>query len=273
MDTNAYLERIGVARPRYADAAALRELHRAHLTAVPFENLSVHLGEPVSLVGQDLFEKIVLRRRGGFCYELNGAFAILLEELGYAVVRMAARVYAGEDLGPPFDHLALLVSTAQPVDSADTAQPVDTADSAGPWLVDVGFGRHSTYPLRFDDRAGQTDPGGQFTLVDRECGDVDVVCDGRPQYRIERRARSLADFVPTCWWHQTSPESHFTRATICSRIDGDRRISINGRTLVITRGADRTETPLETDEALAAAYQGHFGVVLERLPGQPSGPR
>ena len=75
----AYLDRIGVARPGVLDEAArLRALHRAHQMAVPFENLSIHLGEPISLDEDDLFGKIVDRRRGGFCYELNGAFALLL---------------------------------------------------------------------------------------------------------------------------------------------------------------------------------------------------
>ena len=65
----AYLERIGVARPEVADAAALRRLHLAHQRTIPFENLSIHLGEPISLAGDDLFAKIVTRRRGGFCYQ------------------------------------------------------------------------------------------------------------------------------------------------------------------------------------------------------------
>src|SRR2546428_5323302 len=85
----AYLDRIGAERPAVLDAAALRGLHLAHQTAVPFENLSIHLGEPISLGEDDLIAKIVTRRRGGFCYELNGAFALLLESLGAQVTRVA----------------------------------------------------------------------------------------------------------------------------------------------------------------------------------------
>ena len=80
----AYLDRIGLQRPAVLDEAALRALHRAHLMTVPFENLSIHLDEPISLTEGDLVSKIVTRRRGGFCYELNGAFALLLEALGAA---------------------------------------------------------------------------------------------------------------------------------------------------------------------------------------------
>jgi N-hydroxyarylamine O-acetyltransferase len=252
MDVTAYLDRIGAPPSSGAGLARLRELHRAHQTAVPFENLSIHLGERVSLTADDLFDKIVRRRRGGFCYELNGAFALLLETLGYAVVRAAARVYGEERLGPPFDHLVLLVSTA---------------DGDGPWLVDVGFGRHSTYPLRFAAGTAQADPAGQYTMAETPDGDVDVLRDGKPQYRVEPRARELTDFAPTCWWQQTSPESHFTRSTVCSRLDGDHgRISISGQTLIRTDARDRTETPLATEEETLAAYRDHFGITLDRLP-------
>jgi len=242
MDVDAYLARIGADR-----GTGLRELHRLHQTAVPFENLSIHLGERISLDGDDLFDKVVRRGRGGFCYELNGLFALLLEELGYQVTRMAARVFGGERFGPPFDHLALLVGH----------------DGDGPWLVDVGFGSHSTYPLR---PGTQDDPSGTFTLTTAADGDIEVGKGGRPEYRAETRARDLADFVPTCWWQVTSPESHFTAKTVCSRIDGDGRVTISGRTLIKTNGLARTEEELATDEAMLAAYRDHFGIVLDRVP-------
>ena len=88
----AYLDRIGAGRPPVLDEAALGDLHRAHLMAVPFENLSIHLAESISLGEDGLIDKIVTRRRGGFCYELNGAFALLLQALGARVVLAAARV-------------------------------------------------------------------------------------------------------------------------------------------------------------------------------------
>ncbi len=249
----AYLERIGAARPAVLGAAALSALHRAHQEAVPFENLSIHLGEPISLAAGDLISKIVTRRRGGFCYELNGAFALLLEALGARVTRVAARVYDGGRLGPPFDHLALIVHLP-----------------GGRWLADVGFGAHSTYPLRFGSRREQDDPGGRFRLAGAPDGDLDVLRDGEPQYRIERRERCLADFGPACWWQQTSPQSHFTRGPICSRLTAaGGRISLSGRTLVRTSGRTRTEEELPSDEAVLAAYREQFGIVLDRVPASP----
>jgi N-hydroxyarylamine O-acetyltransferase len=253
----AYLGRIGVAPPAAADAAALRALHRAHQVAVPFENLSIHLGEPISLDEADLVDKIIRRRRGGFCYELNGALALLLEALGGRVSRLAAAVYGGGRAGPPFDHLALAVRLP---------------DGTGPWLADVGFGSHSDYPLRLDSRTEQDDPAGRFLLADAGDGDVDVLKDGEPQYRLELRERSLADFAPTCWWQQTSPASHFTRATICSRLTGDGRISVSDRTLIRTSGGARTEQHLDSDDDLLAAYRDHFGIVLDEVPRAKTSP-
>jgi len=229
----AYLDRVGVPASAASGAAGLRALHRAHQLTVPFENLSIHLAEPISLDEPDLIDKIVRRRRGGFCYELNGAFALLLEALGAQVSRVAARVYgeAGR-LSPPFDHLALIVRLA---------------DGSGPWLADTYTG----------DAAA--------------AGDIDVLKDGQPQYRLETRERSLADCVPTCWWQQTSPLSHFTRSTICSRLTPGGRVSISGRMLIQTiRGGTRTEQRLDTDDALLAAYRDNFGIELSRLPDDPT---
>jgi N-hydroxyarylamine O-acetyltransferase len=250
----AYLNRVGMTAPAAADAAGLRTLHRAHQLTVPFENLSIHLGEPISLDEDDLIDKIVRRRRGGFCYELNGTFALLLETLGAQVSRVAARVYGEAGLSPPFDHLALIVRPA---------------DGSGPWLADVGFGSHSDYPLLLDAREDQDDPAGRFRLADTDAGDIDVLKDDEPQYRIETRERSLADCVPTCWWQQTSPLSHFTRSTICSRLTPGGRVSISGRMLIQTQDETRTEQRLDTDDVLLAAYRDHFGVVLNRVPDDP----
>ena len=250
-EVRAYLDRIGAERPAVLDASALAVLHRAHLLTVPFENLSIHLAESISLDEGDLLAKIVTRRRGGFCYELNGAFALLLEALGARVTRVAASVYGGEGkLGPPFDHLALVVRLP----------------GGGSWLADVGFGSNSTYPLRCDSRADQDDPGGRFALADTADGDLELCKDDEPQYRIEQRERRLDDFVPTCWWQQTSPDSHFTHGTICSRLTGDGRISLSGHTLIRTTGGTRTEQALGADGEVLAAYRDHFGVVLDRVP-------
>ncbi|WP_405010335.1 arylamine N-acetyltransferase [Kitasatospora sp. NBC_01539] len=253
----AYLGRIGAERPERPDAAGLRALQSAHLAAVPFENLAVGLGEPVVLEEEALLAKIVGRRRGGFCYELNGAFAGLLRALGYRVDLLAARTFGADGRpGPPFDHMALRVELDEP------------------WLVDVGFGRFGHHPLRLAARGDQHDPGGVFRVTPVEGRPavpgtpevLDVLMDGEPQYRLDPRPYALTDFVPTCWWQTTSPQSHFTRSSTCSRLTADGRITLSGTRLIRT-GPDgaRTERQLSEAEALAA-YRVHFGITLTRLP-------
>ncbi|UCH26235.1 MAG: arylamine N-acetyltransferase, partial [Trueperaceae bacterium] len=132
MEVKHYLERIGYRGPVDVSARTLASLQRAHLHTVPFENLDVCLGREIVLEPAALYDKIVVRRRGGFCYELNGLFAWLLTELGFEVTLLSARVFGERGLGPEFDHLTLRV------------------DLSEPWLVDVGFGDGFDETLQID---------------------------------------------------------------------------------------------------------------------------
>lgn len=247
---DAYLQRIGAERPAAADAEALRELHLRHLLTVPFENLSIHLGQDIVLDEAALVEKIVGNQRGGFCYELNAAFAGLLRSAGYGAELLSARVLGEHGrLGPPYDHLALRVRAAD----------------GGLWLADVGFGRHSHYPLRYDVRDDQQDPGGVFRIEETDEGDLDVLMDGVPQYRLEQRPRRLRDFEATCWWQRTSPKASFRTSLVCSRLTPEGRVTLSGRKLVVTTGDDRQESELSAGDVLAA-YREHFGITLDREP-------
>jgi N-hydroxyarylamine O-acetyltransferase len=245
---SAYLARIGAARPTRADAASLRDLQLRHLRAVPFENLSIHLGERIVLEESLLVDKIVQRHRGGFCYELNGAFAALLSALGFQVSLLAASVFKQGGPWPPFAHLTLRVETPEP------------------WLVDVGFGDHSYYPLRVDTRAEQPDPQGVFQVVEAEHGELDVLRDGEPQYRVEPRPRELRDFAPTCWWTQTSADSHFTQRLVCTMLTPTGRVTLSDRKLIHTTDGQRTEDTLTSDADVLAAYRDHFGIALDHPP-------
>ncbi|MFE0400498.1 arylamine N-acetyltransferase [Streptomyces nigra] len=263
VEIDAYLSRLGAERPVRPTADALRELHLRHLRTVPFENLSIHLGEEIVLEEKRLVDKVVGAGRGGFCYELNGAFGALLGALGFEVTLLAARVHGKEGrLGIPYDHMALEVRTAD----------------GGAWLADVGFGAHSHHPLALGTGEEQVDPAGVFRIVEagpdaagvrggREA-DLDVVMDGRPEYRLERRPRVLADFVSGAWWHSTSPASHFTQSLVCSRVTGEGgRITLSGRTFKETAAdGTRTERELGTDEEVLGVYRDRFGIALDRVP-------
>src|ERR1051325_8644576 len=151
MDVPAYLDRIKYRGPLNRDSDTLLRLHIAQLRAVPFENLSIHAGEPIVLEDTALFEKIVKRNRGGFCYELNGLFAALLRELGYDVGMLSAQVAnAAGDFSPDFDHMALIVTLNER------------------WLVDVGFGDSFVEPVLIDEHNEQTQHGHAYRLDSRD---------------------------------------------------------------------------------------------------------
>lgn len=255
MNTDAYLARIGYAGPRTPNDTTLAALQRAHLLAVPFENLDIGRGRPLALDAAGLFAKIVTRRRGGFCYELNGLFARLLRALGYDVSLLAAGVARGDgSFGPEFDHMALLVRPPQ--------------GQAGPWLVDVGFGDSFAQPLRLEANAVQTQDGrayrleetaGRWTLFERQAGSA----PWEPQYTFTLQARDFGDYDGMCYYHQTSPESHFTQGRVCSLATPAGRITISGMRLIRTEHGQRSEHALPDEAAVTDALRDHFGIALD----------
>jgi N-hydroxyarylamine O-acetyltransferase len=162
-------------------------------------------------------------------------------------------VFTGDGrLSVPFDHLALKVELDEP------------------WLADVGFGRHSRYPIRLETPGVQADPDGKFQVVPAPYGDVDVLRDGSAEYRLELRPRTLEDFRAGCWWNSTSPESHFTRSLTCSLATPDGRVTLAEDRLIRTVGEERTETALPDDPAVLDAYRTIFNVELDRVPRLPA---
>jgi N-hydroxyarylamine O-acetyltransferase len=258
LDPQTYLERIhfsgdlDLGAPQPA-SSLLHPLHQAHLLAVPFENLSIHYGQPITLEDETLYDKIVRRRRGGFCYELNGLFAWLLRRLGFTVTLLSARVAQPDGaFSPEFDHLTLQVHDVEGVD----------------WLADVGFGDSFRLPLRLQSNFEQ-DGGDGYTYlltVDatdaswlvRRCGGM----DWESQYRFNLRPHSMADFVERCHFQQTSPESHFTQRRICSLALPDGRITLSDLRLIVTSHGARDERDLGSEDEYRAILADRFGVKL-----------
>ncbi len=250
LDVEKYLERIGYRGARDPSAETLRALQRAHLLAVPFENLSIHLGEPIVLAEDALSEKVIERRRGGFCYELNGLFAALLRELGFRVEMLSAGVFGGEEFGPDFDHMTLAVTLNER------------------WLADVGFGDSFDEPLLLDDE-GEQWRGGLAYRITQEADSRRVLSrrsrDGawQPQYRFSMEPRLFADYEEMCRFHQTSPRSHFTRNRVCTLLMPTGRVTLSEMRLIST-AADgaRDERELSTPEEYRSALREHFGMSL-----------
>ncbi len=280
MDLQAYLRRMNYRGERAPIAATLRDLHRAHLLAVPFENLDIHLGRTILLGEESLFDKIVRRRRGGFCYELNGLFALLLRELGFEVTLLSAGVaHADGGFGPEFDHLTLLVTTddrpptidhqfptddEQRTTKADMQSTIYNLQSAG-WLADVGFGDSFRDPLRFVEAAEQEQDGRAYR-IDRDGDHLTLMqrdADGwAPQYRFTLQPHTQGEYTDMCHYHQTSPASSFTRKRVCTLATPDGRITLSDLQLIVTTRGERTAQVLPDELAFQAALREHFGIEL-----------
>ena len=249
MNTDAYLKRINYTGPLEPSPETLRALQVAHLRTVPFENLSIHAGEPIVLEENALFTKIVERRRGGFCYEANGLFAALLRALGFEVAMLAAGVAKSQGgFGPQFDHMTLMVTLDQR------------------WLADVGFGDSFLEPLLLDSRMEQVQGTRTFRIVDdngylilmRRIHDG----DWEPQYRFTLQPYSFADYEETCIFHQTSPDSHFTKGRICSLATEDGRVSLSEMRLITTREDLKDERTLNDQQEYDRVLRDQFGIVM-----------
>jgi N-hydroxyarylamine O-acetyltransferase len=252
MDTAAYLARIGAEAPAKLDLAALATLQRRHLLAVPFENLDIVAGVPVALDPAKLHDKVVARRRGGFCFELNGLFHELLARLGFEPVRVGARVRGpGGAYGDENGHLALVV-------------PVD----GRPYLVDVGFGDGPRRPIPLDGtptddsvRRWRVVPAADFPhlplRLERE------VEDGwEPEYVFAATPRALADFEAACAWHQTAEGAPFNRAPLTTLQTQEGHVTLGADRLILTSGERKTAVPVRDAVERTRILKDTFGIVL-----------
>jgi len=244
-DRAAYLARIGYRGATEPSPAVLAELQRAHLLTVPFENLSIHTGEAIQLRPDWLFDKLVRRRRGGFCYELNGLFADLLADLGFPVERLAARVFRDDGtLGIPLGHLCLRVTAGGQA-----------------WLVDVGFGDNFVTPLALDDPGPQHDGRRGFRI--EPDGDERILWAGATRsYRFGLTPFALTDFEPGRLYHTTSPESHFTARRVISLLTPEGRVTLRDDRLIVTTGDDKREDPVAGAGEWRRIAAERFGIEL-----------
>ena len=237
VDVDRYLERIGHAGDRTPTPANLAALQLAHLLAVPFENLDVFAGTGVR-VGLDWsVPKIVERRRGGWCFEVNGAFSALLGDLGYDVTRHSAQVDAHGELGPPLDHLVLVVQLA-----------------GRRWLVDVGFGDAALAPLDLDVATPQDGIARRSRLVPvGDGGSVELFDEQSDatwarQYRVDLTPRRLDEFEPRSTELQTTPGlSWTTRRFLTMPTPTGRVWLLTDRLKVRHADGTVTETAVERD--------------------------
>src|SRR5215831_10891850 len=231
MNIEQYLKRIGFADQVAVTYEALSKLQTAHLQTVPFENLDIQNQVKIDLT--NLFDKIVIRRRGGFCYELNGLFYQLLLQIGFTVKMVSARVYRSkDDYSPEFDHMALIAEI-----------------NSDHYLVDVGFGEFALHPIRIEINSETSDPRGIFKIerfddfykaVEKKSADGKFV----PEYIFSEKERRIEEFYEMCNYNETNPASHFVQNSVCSLPTTNGRITLSGNKLKITEDGAISERTL-----------------------------
>jgi len=250
MNVQSYLSRIGITEAGQPDLAFLRHLQNRHLLSVPFENLDISLGRPIRLILPDLYDKVVNRKRGGFCYELNALFDWLLRECGFTTSLISARVRKPDGrFNPEFDHLALLVHLDQP------------------YLVDVGFGDSCREPLPLDGTEVKDISGKYRVITAGETPDgyalqKETNGDWLTEYLFTTIPRELHQFASMCEYHQTSPESMFTQKTVCTIATVTGRITLTREHLTVTKNGRQQKVPIVSEQQFHDQLRRYFDIHL-----------
>ena len=253
MNLAAYFDRIGFTAPARADLHTLNALMEAHVRAVPFENLDVYSGRGVSTEREAIFDKIVSRGRGGWCYEMNGLFEWVLAEIGFDVQRLSAGVRRAK-LGDAAlgNHLCLLVQLD------------------GPYLVDVGFGSSQLFALPLEETVTTHRPlqialakadDGFWRLHEGGLGAA-VSYDFKPGWGDEKLLAASHEM------QVTDPESIFRKTLVAKIRRGDEYVALRGRAYEVQKPGWKDTTFLETPQRLARILEDVFGLVepdLDRL--------
>jgi N-hydroxyarylamine O-acetyltransferase len=258
LDLPAYLARTGLAALPPATAAGLAELHLAHATHIPFENLDVLLGRPIRLDLDSLQRKLVRDRRGGYCFEQNMLFAAVLEAAGFRVAKLAARVRYRATRLLPRTHMLLQVDA-----------------DGGPYLADVGFGGSGPLlPLRLAAGEEQrqylwtyrlAEEAGRWVLQNRQAG------GWQDFYVFTTEPQEAVDFEVANYYVSTHPDSAFTRTPTAQLAAPDVRYMLRNRELTTERAAG-SETRTVTDDELPGLLGRLFGITVPAgvvLPDRP----
>ncbi|RJE71369.1 arylamine N-acetyltransferase [Reichenbachiella sp. MSK19-1] len=251
-EISQYLARIRTPRELKPSLRYLRLLHRNHLMNIPFENLDISMRREIILDIKHLNEKILIKRRGGFCYELNGFFYCLLQSLGFEVHLIGAQVYDRQgNLGSVLDHAALLVYLDDNI-----------------YLCDVGFGDSFSSPKVIHPGELQMDYTRYFR-IDKNADEDYTLSKSEdslqfdPQYVFSKKAYQLVEFIDMCHYHQTNPKSHFTKQNIISQAKPDGRIILTDKKLITQRLGEKQEQDILNHDEFCSLLQQHFGITYE----------
>lgn len=257
VDTPAYFTRIGYRGAGDPTLATLRALIAAHNRSIPFENLDPLLGTPVAdLSAAALTDKLVYRRRGGYCYEHNGLMGYVLEDLGFGVERIAGRVVwmRHDDKLPAQTHQLLTVTVPE---------------VAGRYLVDVGFGGQTlSSPIRFETGVEQPTRHEPYRIRDHGEGHVlESLIRGewRPLYLFADRPQPLIDLEVGSWYVSTHPASVFVVGLTAALVTDEARVNMRGRHLTVHRAEGSEQIRFDTAAQVLDALDERFGIDLTDL--------
>ena len=230
MQLETYLNRIMYTGPRHATLETLCAVQAAHLSAVCYENLDIHLGHTLPLGASAAYQKIVVERRGGWCYEMNALLAWALKEIGFRVTLLSSGVLRPGGVTPDGDHLLLCV----------TIKGLE-------YLVDAGFGDGAIEPLPLIE--GTYQRGFLEYRIERD-GEYWIMrnppSSNTAGFRFQNEPRAMTDFAERCADLQTNPESGFVRTTVCQRITSDALYTLRGAVLTTLTAAGNSQRILET---------------------------
>ena len=257
MNVAAYFDRIGYQGPAEPTVETVHALVAAHNRSIPFENLDPLMGIPVAdLSAAALADKLVHRRRGGYCYEHNGLMGYVLEELGFGVERLAGRVVWMNPGGPLPAQTHQVLSVTVP--GAD-----------GPLLVDVGFGGQTlTSPIRLEAGPAQETRREPYRILERDNGyqlEAEIGGEWQPLYMFTTRAQPRIDLEVGSWYVSTYPHSFFVTGLTAALVTDDARWNMRGRNLAIHSGGDTEKIRLDTAADVLDVLTGRFGIDLADL--------
>lgn len=256
MSLRDYFHRIGYGGTVAPTLETLGALLRDHVLTIPFEALDVQLGRPLTTDVDAAWEKIVVRGRGGWCYEQNGVFGRVLEEIGFGVTRIAGAVMRAER-GPESEanHLALLV---------------ETEDRPGRrYLADVGFGSSLIEPIELREASYRQAPFdlGLRRLDDGHWQFFEDAGDGVFTFDFEDRPGDEAALSERCHYLQTDPDSGFVKSLVAQIRRDDAHVTLRGRVLS-SIGPDGTESRfIGSAEELTAVLRGLFSLDVPEVAG------
>lgn len=226
--------------------------------SIPFEAIDVQLGRRIDLNLEKIYNKVILRKRGGYCYELNLLFHTMLTKIGFENYLISARIIDNEKCGPEFDHMAIIVK-------------LDDL-----WLADVGFGDLFIEPILIKPEIIQEDKFKKYVIKELNPNEfmlyesLNKNTEFRVIYRFKNKPRKTYQFDDQNNWKQSSKDSYFVKNRICTLPTEKGRITILNDTYKIRTNGDIKQLEIVDEALLKEILRKNFNIEIENNPNMVS---